>query len=290
MAQLIDHLTSAVSQGDPREVKRLLQAGVDPNAMDTNGYTALHIAAIHYRLKEAQLLLAHGADINGPSTDRGDRFFDYLLGTGSAADPLGVLALKAGAATDHVDEDGKGVLHRACRNGLEETARMLLGMGFDPNVRDSKGRAPLHEAARCSVPICLMLFEAGADVDAEDLRGRRPLHEAVANNWHSTAYALIALGASAHGVQAAQQKLDDQLALSPVASAMLTLDPAFLVHALRRNPGYDLEQLKQEVPSSHGKRFKAMHDVLRSWVAQRAAQEALDGDAQDLRPPHGARP
>jgi ankyrin repeat protein len=57
-------LHEAARCGDLEEVKRLLQAGSQPNEFDDLGKTPLHYAAAGAHLEVVRLLLASGAEIN----------------------------------------------------------------------------------------------------------------------------------------------------------------------------------------------------------------------------------
>lgn len=55
--------------------------------------------------------------------------------------------------------------------------RTLLHMGFDPNVKDEEGIAPLHRAVESGIPEnVILLLEFDADPNVQDLRGVTPLH------------------------------------------------------------------------------------------------------------------
>ena len=60
-------LFAAVGRGDFEAAARLLQEGVDVNAVARNGFTALHLAVRGGHLDLTRLLLDAGADVNGRS-------------------------------------------------------------------------------------------------------------------------------------------------------------------------------------------------------------------------------
>ena len=57
-------ILNAARVGDLAGVQALLDAGVDMNAKDGNGWTALHYAADYGYEEIAELLIAKGADVN----------------------------------------------------------------------------------------------------------------------------------------------------------------------------------------------------------------------------------
>ena len=61
-------LCAAADAGDMRQLTRLAENGVDVNAQDYDGRTALHIAARNGTLSAVEFLVSHKANIN--ATDR----------------------------------------------------------------------------------------------------------------------------------------------------------------------------------------------------------------------------
>ena len=102
-------LHGAVRLEDLGAVRALLQAGVDLDAQDAAGQTALHVAAELGYTPVVQELLGLGAD---PKV---------------------------------ADHDLRTPLHLAVigENSVRGTS-LLLGRGADPNARDAKGRTPIH--------------------------------------------------------------------------------------------------------------------------------------------------
>ncbi|XP_077023475.1 ankyrin repeat domain-containing protein 46 isoform X3 [Tamandua tetradactyla] len=68
-------------------------------------------------------------------------------------------------------------LLQACIDGDFSYSKRLLESGFDPNIRDSRGRTGLHlAAARGNVDICQLLHKFGADLLATEYQGNTALH------------------------------------------------------------------------------------------------------------------
>ena len=93
-------------------VQQLLDRGVNPNAVDWRGRTAVHVAARHGAAKNLHAIL------------------------------------QAGGAPNVQDQDGNTPLHVAIRegerNGKVNVVKALLAGRADPCIRDAKGHTPYH--------------------------------------------------------------------------------------------------------------------------------------------------
>src|SRR5882757_6455486 len=130
-------LKQACSAGDLGEVRRLLDAGADPNSTDEYG--------------SGTLLTFHPAII------------EYLLSRG--ADP-----------NSQTNENGASVLAGLAHVGQLECVRILLRGGADPNRgREASGETPLHHAlvtrSLDRSPLVKLLLDHGADPNAKTKPG-----------------------------------------------------------------------------------------------------------------------
>ena len=103
-------LCKAANDGNLAEVKRLIAAGADLNALNSYGSTALHRAAFKNRPKIAKMLLTAGADVDVNSS-RGHTALHWATQSGNA-EVVKVL-LDAGANPDRL-------------NGVNKTAWELI--------------------------------------------------------------------------------------------------------------------------------------------------------------------
>lgn len=173
----------------PEKIAVLLAAGADPNTVDDQGRTTLHL----------------------------------LVGRGSEDDAIGRIAvpalIDAGADVNASDNQGRTPLHdavdAAVRRGTpaqdaSHVIRLLLRAGADANARTHLGDSPLHMAAPASSrpgrwvgprdakvvdPVISALLEAGAEISARTSDGRTPLHVVVQGNQPAAVLALLEAGA-----------------------------------------------------------------------------------------------
>ena len=97
-------LMLAAGSGDTRVVKALLNAGVDVNARDSTGFTALMFAARYGHTDTVKLLLAGGPDVNAKSRLLG---YTALMSAISSAKIIIIKdLLDAGADVNARNDDG----------------------------------------------------------------------------------------------------------------------------------------------------------------------------------------
>lgn len=143
----ITPLHAAVIAGNRASVEFLLAQDVPVDAENHNGHTALALSAEHPRGKAnlpiAQLLLAHGANVDADGGHHG--------GT---------------------------VLHRAVMHGDAALARLLLKYGADPNGQDWSGKTPLHHAVAKNRQLVEVVLAFSPDLGALSNEGETPLQYA----------------------------------------------------------------------------------------------------------------
>ena len=113
------------------ELRALLAEGVDVNAADGNGWTALHLAAREGHVRAVHMLIEAGADVHA-TTDRGETPLHLAVhgrGQSEAARLVTVERLvEAGADVNAADSDGRTVLHFAARNAWPDVVSFLLSL------------------------------------------------------------------------------------------------------------------------------------------------------------------
>ncbi|KAG2498546.1 hypothetical protein HYH03_003297 [Edaphochlamys debaryana] len=99
------------------------------------------------------------------------------LARDNKAEELRRLVNEGGLHPDAANEFGQTALHVAALWGNINAVKVLLELGADVNVTNSRGTTPLHFAAAAkkdAMGTCRALLDAGADQEAVDLNGRQP--------------------------------------------------------------------------------------------------------------------
>ena len=132
-------LLNAVMKSDLDEVKALIEAGVDVNEEAMEGKAPLFVACFRKTWDIALELLKAGADPNRkcgesyPLPERG-----YLSAEVTEA------CIKAGVNLELCDKRGLTALQKACIDGSESSALVLLNAGANAKLVDDEGKTPLQ--------------------------------------------------------------------------------------------------------------------------------------------------
>ncbi|KAL3248913.1 hypothetical protein ABHI18_011846 [Aspergillus niger] len=174
----------AACEGDRLVVELLLQhPEVDVNAQDTDGFTALHIAAGEGHVPVVELLLQHPrVDVNVQGTDG---LTALHIAAGEEYSPIVELLLpKPKLDVKTQDIEGLTAIHDAAYEGRLLSLKLLLQhTGIIINKLDKCGLTALHKAAnKGHLPtVELLLQHPEVDINVRDTRGRTPLWWAVAH-------------------------------------------------------------------------------------------------------------
>ena len=126
-------------------LKALLAAGIDIDARNARGLTALQEAVIHGNASAATALLQGGAKPE-PADSQGFTMLHQAAMRNNAQ--LIPVLVAAGINVDDVNQRGETALHLAAEHGHGETVVALLDAGADPMLADQNDRTAISRAHR----------------------------------------------------------------------------------------------------------------------------------------------
>ncbi|XP_076863215.1 ankyrin repeat domain-containing protein 27 [Brachyhypopomus gauderio] len=143
------------------------------NSSSADGFTPLHVAALHGHTTLLALLLHHGANVN--SRNRQSATPLHLACHASHEQVVATL-LECNAKLNKRDQFGNTPLIQACLKGHEQTAALLLKSGALVNLANKQGNTALHEAVRGGHQALVeLLLQGGALTHLRNKRQRSPL-------------------------------------------------------------------------------------------------------------------
>jgi len=142
------HRASFGFSGDLETAQTLISAGANVNAVNSNGASPLHIAALRcHALVPA--LLAAGAHVNA----RDNKRRTPLHWAASSENALSTrLLLAAGGDVHATDDAGQTACHLAAPGDALDIVDALIQAGADVNALDHTGCSPLYLAEWASAP------------------------------------------------------------------------------------------------------------------------------------------
>ncbi|XP_062402897.1 ankyrin repeat domain-containing protein 27 [Sardina pilchardus] len=162
-------------QCEPTQKKlvSLQSNGVGVNSSSADGFTPLHVAALHGRGALVSLLTRHGANINARNSQGATPL--HLACQNSHAQVIAAL-LECNAKVNKRDQYGNTALLHACLKGHLDTAAVLLKSCASVNLVNNHGNTALHEAVRGGHQALVeLLLQEGALVHLRNKRQRTPL-------------------------------------------------------------------------------------------------------------------
>ena len=174
----------AVNLEDAAAVRAFLQGGMNPNAKNEKGETALTYA-IQYKDPKVIKVLIEKADLNMKDdlvnspihlavTTKKDEIFDLLLEKNADVN----LGGQSGKTKNQT------ALYAAVLKDREDFVQKLLEKGANPNIADSEGAYPLSEAvvrSGANPQIVKRLLDGGANVNAQEANKATALIYAASN-------------------------------------------------------------------------------------------------------------
>lgn len=146
--------------GDTIVLRKILDAGADPDLPDGGGRTPIHFSAMTCSALCARLLVESGADASKP------------------------------------DNQNESPLHTACSTGRTTNIKYLLSIGVPVNAVNIAKTTPLMSAVLAQgLEAVEILLDHGVDLEAKDELGETAFTLAIWTNAHEIARRLLAAGA-----------------------------------------------------------------------------------------------
>ncbi|XP_069464463.1 ankyrin repeat and SOCS box protein 3 [Ambystoma mexicanum] len=159
--------------------KILLQAGADPNELTNEETTPLFVAVENKHSDVVQLLLRHGASVNGSHSCSG--WNSLHQASYEASTDIMKLLLDQGVDKECQDDFGITPLFIAAQYGKVESIRLLLSHGANVNCQAKDKATPLFITAQEGHYNCAeLLLSQGADPNlyCNEERWQLPIHAA----------------------------------------------------------------------------------------------------------------
>ena len=185
----------AAGQGDTTKIEQMLSSGIDVNAKNILGESALIFSIESCQAKAAQLLISKGAK-TAFYTKLG--YSPLIMSAATGCNDILKLLLE-----QHVDIEAEMpqkktcALFKAAERGHDDTVSLLLTAGANPDHATIYGVTPLIIASQNGHnKIVELLVAAGADVNAKSLINQTPLLSALDFGHPQIAAFLIEHGAA----------------------------------------------------------------------------------------------
>jgi ankyrin repeat protein len=224
-------LMFAVLTADAGAVRNLLERNADVNAVNRDGYTALHFAVFD-EVKTA-LLLAKGANAKA-ATPVGVTPLLVAAGRPGAAAIIEQL-LAAGADPNAANRGGLTPLDRAAQAGDLASLHALFAAG----AKVAPNSAALYRTVKVScLPCAELLLEKGAPIDQRGDRGETALHNAAIRHHLPLLRLLLSKGAAVD--------LRDNRGYTALARAAISFDRAPDTVTLLLQAGAKVNQVEED--------------------------------------------
>ncbi|CAM9862751.1 unnamed protein product, partial [Ectocarpus sp. 4 AP-2014] len=266
----------AASGGHVEVMQALIRHGVDVNAPDSNGCTALHSAAMGDAVGAIEALIEAGANINVQGGEFGTRYTPLHMASKKGSANAALSLVKHGA---DVHRSGRmSRWERSCGNALNLAAgrchiaivKSLLAAGVNVNLRPAYSDESALDAAFQGghADIVTTLIQHGAFVDATDSSGRTALFKVSLDTSAALIDKLVAAGACMNGIV-------DATGRTPLHHACMDDCPEAIVSMLRHGAGVDVKDDDGDTPL-HAASRAGCSEGIRALVEYGADIKALN--------------
>lgn len=196
-----ERLLAAVEHGEVEKVSSLLaKKGANPVKLDSEGKSALHVAAARGQIDCLSFILTHGADLS--VTDLAGFSPLHLAAKNNHTECCRKL-IQSKCPIDAVDGSGKTALHHAAASGNIQIVQLLCELKSPINLKDTDGLTSLLLATKHShAEVCSTLLDFGSEINTSDNSGRTALMLATESNAVSVVEVLVKRGADLSAVDA----------------------------------------------------------------------------------------
>lgn len=194
-------LLSSADKGYNKVVEMILSKDVDPNAVNTEKKTPLHLAALGGHEEIANFLLNHASTTPDKLDDSCRTPLSYAAESGCIAIVQAILKQKSEVDPDSKDAHGQTPLHYSAGGGHVEVVREIMQNAKTPglqkdtvniNGKNNDGMTPLWLAAiKGHYEAVKTLLSFGADPNVTDPENNTLLHLAARKGWPEVALALM---------------------------------------------------------------------------------------------------
>ncbi|XP_075755976.1 caskin-1 isoform X2 [Pelodiscus sinensis] len=270
-------LMQAVKAEDVGTVQKLLQRPkpgkakllgsakkVNVNFQDTDGFSALHHAALNGNTELISLLLEAQAAVD-IKDNKGMRPLHYAAWQGKK-EPM-KMVLKAGSAVNVQSDEGQIPLHLAAQHGHYDVSEMLLQHQSNPCIVDNCGKTPLDLACEfgrvgvvqllLSSNMCTALLEPKPG-DTTDPNGTSPLHLAAKNGHIDIIRLLLQAGIDINRQTKAGTALHEAALCGKTEVVRLLLDSGINAHVRNTYSQTALDIVHQFTATQASKEIKQM--------------------------------
>lgn len=200
-----EELRQEAQHGAVDALRRLLNSGVDINAANEGGFTALHLASMSGNLEMVRLLLQNGANINASERFGHTALHRVSMNQSQLYEIVRIarLLIENGANFNATTRSGWSALLVALNNGKDGIVNLLLKKEVNVHASTEHGVTALLMASRSGkVKLVHHLLKRGANVNASSKPdGETPLHAASKNGKVKCVRLLWAYGADIDAVE-----------------------------------------------------------------------------------------
>jgi hypothetical protein len=172
-------LHAAAAKGDVGEIEKLVKSGAPIDARDGRARTPLHVAAFMRKLDAARTLMRLGADANALETQK----YDIVTIAAVADDvPMLKVALEGGCKAGNITSPYYGTaLIAAAHLGHDEVVRTLIAAKAPLDHVNNLGWTAVIESivlgdgGKRHIATLKALVDAGANINLADRSGETPL-------------------------------------------------------------------------------------------------------------------